>query len=112
MALLITEINATTGETTQREAADGEIHQYTPDVVVPASVSPIQAMTALDNAGLLSALDAYMQDASTPLLARRAYLMATEWRRDSLLVMNAAIVLGLTEKQVDDLFISASLIKV
>ena len=83
-----------------------------PEAASIVSVSPIQALTALDNAGFLATLDAHMQDPATPLLVRRAYMMATEWRRDSLLVTSAATALGLTEQEIDALFLAASQIKV
>lgn len=83
-----------------------------PAPAVPQSVTPAQAFTALDQAGKLGPLLAYIDAPDTPPLVRAVALGATEWRRDSLMLMTVAIVLGLTPAQVDDLFIAAALIEV
>lgn len=74
---------------------------------VPRVITPVQAFTALEEAGLLQRIYNHINSASTPLLVRMAFYGATEWRRDSLLVMNTAIALELTADQVDQLFIDA-----
>lgn len=70
----------------------------------PQSVTAVQAFAALDQAGHLAQLMAYLDAPDTPPLVRAVVMGATEWRRDSLMLMNVAIVLGFTSAQVDDLF--------
>lgn len=82
-----------------------------PAPAVPQSVTPVQAFSALDQAGLLGTLMAYIDAPTTPPLVRATALGATEWRRDSLLLMSVAIVLGLTGNQVDDLFKAAAAVQ-
>lgn len=78
----------------------------------PRAVTPVQAFTALDQAGHLAPLLAYLDAPDTPPLVRAVALGATDWRRDSLLLMTVAIVLGLTASDVDDLFDMAARIDV
>lgn len=75
-----------------------------PAPTVPESVTPVQGFTALDQVGKLARLLAYLDAPDTPPLVRALVMGATEWRRDSLMLMAVAIVLGLTPAQVDDLF--------
>lgn len=84
---------------------------YLPTPPAPQSVTPVQAFTALDQAGKLAALMEYIDAPTTPPLVRATALGATEWRRDSLLLMSVAIVLGLTGNQVDDLFKAAAAVQ-
>ena len=74
----------------------------------PTVVTPVQAFTALDQSGHLAPLLAYLDAPDTPPLVRAVALGATEWRRDSLMLMTVSIVLGLTPEQVDALFVTAS----
>ena len=83
-----------------------------PAQVVPTTVTAVQAFTALDQAGHLAKLLAYLDAPDTPPLVRAVVMGAIEWQRDSLLLMAVAIVLGLTPEQVDDLFSAAALIEV
>lgn len=83
-----------------------------PAPAAPQSVTPVQAFTALDQAGHLAPLMAYLDAPDTPPLVRAVVMGATEWRRDSLLLMSVAIVLGLTASDVDDLFDMAARIDV
>lgn len=83
-----------------------------PADIVPQSVTPVQAFTALDQVGKLAPLMAYIDAPTTPPLVRATALGATEWRRDSLMLMAVAIVLGLSQAEVDDLFVTAAQIKV
>ncbi len=74
----------------------------------PAVVSPVQAFIALDENGHLSKLMDYLNAPTTSHLIRAVVTGATEWRRDSLMLMSVAIALGFTVDQVDDLFVRAS----
>lgn len=75
-----------------------------PAPAIPQSVTAAQAFAALDQAGKLAPLLAYLDAPDTPPLVRAVVMGATEWRHDSLMLISAAIVLGLTPAQVDDLF--------
>lgn len=83
-----------------------------PTLAVPQSVTPVQAFTALDQAGKLAPLLTYLDAPDTPPLVRAVVMGATEWRRKSLMLMTVAIVLGLTASDVDDLFDMAARIDV
>ena len=97
-------------EITDRAAQ--ELQQQAAAPTVPQSVTPVQAFMALDAAGKLPALMAYIDAPTTPPIVRATALGATEWRRDSLLLMSVGLVLGLNDAQVDELFIAAAQIKV
>lgn len=84
----------------------------TPAPTVPQSVTAVQGFTALDRIGKLAALLDYLSAPTTPPLVKAVVMGATEWRRDSLMLMTVAIVLGLSSAQVDDLFRTAATIEV
>lgn len=101
-----------TGITPAAAAALQQAQAQQQAAVVPTVVTPLQAFTALDQFGLLAQVVAYIDAPDTPVLVRLAWLGATEFRRDSILVMNAAIILGLTEQQLDALFTAAAAVPV
>lgn len=80
-----------------------------PEPSVPAVVSMRQARLALLGAGLLSQVDAAIDDMDEPdkSAARIEWEYATELRRDHPLIAGLTEELELTEQQVDDLFIAA-----
>tara|TARA_R110001583_G_scaffold18501_3_gene73540 strand:- start:3474 stop:3785 length:312 start_codon:yes stop_codon:yes gene_type:complete len=69
-----------------------------------AKVSAFQAHQALDDFELIDQVESLMDDPDTPKKTRRAWRMATEFRRLSPTVLELAGVLGLTDEQVDELF--------
>jgi len=77
---------------------------------VPASVSMRQARLALLGAGLLSSVDAAIAAMPSPAkeAAQIEWDYASEVQRDNALIASLASGLGLTEAQVDDLFIAAA----
>lgn len=77
-------------------------------LVVPQTVTQFQARAALYLAGLLDEVEALMSAAETPALAKLAWQHAVEFRRDSPTVQTMASELGLTDQQIDQLFITAS----
>lgn len=80
---------------------------------VPAQVSRAQGKAALITAGLWDQVLAYVDGIADPTqqaLARVALDDTTEWRRDSPLLATAAAALGLSEQQLDDLFVAAAAI--
>lgn len=77
-----------------------------PPAPVPASITPLQARKALRAAGLFASVTQAMASMSDEELETWEYALAIE-RNDPLLVTVAAD-LGLTEAQVDALFVQAS----
>ena len=77
---------------------------------VPQSVSRAQGKLALIGAGLWPAAIAFVDGISDPV--QKAYAEVAlndtqEWRRDSPFLTSATAALGLTEEQLDALFITA-----
>jgi hypothetical protein len=90
---------------------DGSVFTKPPPLppVVPASVSRAQALAALSNAGLLTqAQDA--ANASTNPLVPIFWDNAQTFDRTSATVATLGAALGLTDAQIDSLFIAASTI--
>lgn len=83
-----------------------------PATPVPDKVTRFQVRAALYNEGLLNQVESIMQDQSTPMLAKLAWQDAQEFDRDSNLVFQIGILLGLDSNKIDDLFRKASIIKV
>lgn len=81
-----------------------------PVVLVPVSVTPYQARIALLNAGLLASVETVMADPGTDQAAGIAWEYATAIERDSPFIAALAPALGLTEEQIDGLFIAAAAI--
>jgi hypothetical protein len=106
----IQSINAATGETIVRDATPAEIAEIealrNALLPVPRRVTRRQARLALLNAGLLDAAEAAI--ANAPPAVRITYEDATEWWRDDPLIADLAQSLGLSESQVDKLFLKAS----
>lgn len=92
----------------------GEVVVFTPVPVVPAvpvSVSMRQAKRALLAAGLLDLADqaiAGIADDTERRAAQIDWTSATDVRRDWPLVASIAQALGLTDQQIDQLFVAAS----
>lgn len=93
--------DARTGEVTTREIPD-------PAPEVPASVTAMQARIALHDAGLLAVAHAAAEAAGGAV--QIAWEYATEFPRRSPTIAALASQLGLTDAQVDDLFIAAAAI--
>lgn len=74
---------------------------------VPQVVSRFQARAALLAAGLLDDATAAIE-ASGDAFTKLAWAEASEWRRDSALVVGMATSIGLTSGQIDDLFRAAA----
>lgn len=75
---------------------------------VPQSVSSMQAKVALSRAGLLSAVQSWVSSQNAE--AQLIWGSATTFSRDSAILNGAAAALGLTQAQVDQLFITAAAI--
>jgi len=86
---------------------DGSIFAK-PVAPIPHTVSPYQARAALDDIGLLDEVETLLTNPATPKKAKLAWLHAQEFRRDSPTVLAMSAQLGLTEEQLDALFIAAA----
>jgi len=75
---------------------------------IPAVVSRFQARAALYQAGLLDTVEAIMDLPETDMMAKIAWADAQEFKRTSPTIAAMAAVIGFTEAQLDDLFISAA----
>lgn len=73
-------------------------------------VSPFQAKAALLQAGLLSQVEALINDPATDPLVVLAWNNASEYRRTSSMIVNLAATLNLTDTQLDELFTNAATI--
>ena len=82
-----------------------------PPPYIPEAVTPSQARMALLQAGLLDDLTAIMSNPETPQAAKITWEYATVWMRDSAFIISLGQVLGLTETDIDNLFITASKIE-
>lgn len=78
---------------------------------VPLEVTPYKAKMALADAGLLDAVESLMVDPATPLRTRLAWKEALGFERHSDMIASAAALLGLSDAQLDALFVAASQIK-
>lgn len=78
---------------------------------IPQEVTRFQALAALHLAGLLEQVDAIMADPATDMLTVLAWKNAQEFKRTSHMVLNMAQALGLSDEQLDNLFVTASTIE-
>lgn len=81
---------------------------------VPQQVTNAQGVAALIQAGLWQSVLDYvdaMTDPTEKALAEVALHRTTHWRRDSPFLTAAAAALGLTDQQLDDLFVQAAEIR-
>ena len=78
---------------------------------IPAVVSIFQACEALEQAGYLDAVEAYMASDQADAKDKRAWRTISEVRRSSPLMLKMAGLIGITEAQVDDLFRAAGKIQ-
>ena len=79
-------------------------------VTIPQVVSFFQGCAALQAGGYLEAVESYMSGPATAV-EKLAWRTITEIRRASPLTSKLAAMLGLTDAQVDDLFILAATIE-
>lgn len=81
------------------------------DADVPGHVSRFQARAALYQTGMLDTVEAFMANSETDMMLRLAWQDAQTFRRESHFVTGMAQMLGLTETQLDELFIAAAQIE-
>lgn len=78
---------------------------------VPQEVTRFQAFAALHLAGMLETVEAMMADPATDPLTVLAWKNALVFKRHSPIVLTMAQALGLSEQQLDSLFITAASIE-
>lgn len=83
------------------------VNYVAPEIKVPDSVTRFQARAALLEAGLLPQVESLMAAPTVSPIARLAWLEAQEFKRTSPTVAGMAAVLGLTDAEIDQLFIVA-----
>ncbi|OZI31728.1 hypothetical protein CAL29_28045 [Bordetella genomosp. 10] len=99
----------------QRDAIAAVLADHDPTkpapVVVPAEVTRYQARRVLAERGLLSQVQAYFDALPDTDMSKLAWNEAPSVRRDSEALIAAAHALGLTDEQIDQMFVEASQIK-
>lgn len=91
----------------------GEIVPYVPPPVVrviPQQVTRFQGRAALFQAGLLDDIEAYMALDTTDWMVKMAWKEALHFDRPSPMIASLKDLFGLTDSQIDDLFIFAKTI--
>lgn len=90
----------------------GEIAEYVePPPVVPVSVTAAQGGIALIQAGLMDDVQAVVDAPETPAEVKWAWTHAQDWQRNSPALNYLADQAGITQTQMDDLFIAAAQIQ-
>lgn len=93
----------------QRDAVLAVIDAHDPTRrVVPSSVTRYQARVALANSGLLEQVNAYFDALPDSDTGKMAWLEAPTVERHSPALIAAAHALGLTDEQIDQLFITGA----
>lgn len=75
---------------------------------VPAEIDPVRALLILDAAGLSAAYEAWAADPARTFAERAFINRSAVWRRDDPVLIAGAAALGLSEQQIDSLFIAAA----
>jgi hypothetical protein len=79
-----------------------------PPPPIPTSVTRFQALATLAAGGYLDTVRTYINTLDPNNVQRLAFENATDWERTSPTVNALAAMLGLSDAQVDDLFIAAA----
>lgn len=79
-----------------------------PPPPIPATVTRFQALATLAAGGYLDTVHTYIDTLPRTNVTRLAFENATDWERASPTVNALATMLGLTDAQVDELFIAAA----
>jgi len=75
---------------------------------IPISVTALQALLAIDGAGLSEAYEAWASDPERTFAQRAFITKALIWNRSDEVLNEGATALGLTSEQLDQLFVAAS----
>jgi hypothetical protein len=79
-----------------------------PPPPIPSSVTRFQALAVLAAGGYLDTVRTYINTLDQNNVQRLAWENATDWERSSPTLNALATMLGLTDTEVDDLFVAAS----
>jgi hypothetical protein len=79
-----------------------------PPTPIPSTVTRFQALAVLAAGGYLDTVHAYIDTLPRSNITRLAFENAGDWERTSPTINTLAAMLGLTDAQVDELFIAAS----
>lgn len=79
-----------------------------PPPPIPTTVTRFQALATLAAGGYLPTIRTYINTLDQDNITRLAWESATEWERASPTLAALATMLGLTDTEVDDLFIAAA----
>lgn len=90
-----------------RQAGNSPAPFTPPTFGVPQEVSRFQGRAALIQAGHMAAIQAYIDAPTTDIMVKEAWANVTVFRRQSLMMLTVASVLGLSEEELDNLFIAA-----
>lgn len=92
-------------DTEYRWYAPGEIVRPEPDAnPVPQEVTALQAMKALDAAGMSAAYEAWANAPERTFLERAFIQRAAHWLRSDPVLLSGATAIGISGAQLDDLF--------
>lgn len=89
-----------------------EINDKLDEWRMSAICSPLQATIAMYQFGVLSQVEAYMADENTPFIEKVAYQKATEFRRNSPMILQLGQLFQWDEETLDSLFKVAMTIEV
>lgn len=84
-------------------------HLAVTHINTPQSISRFQGRTVLKRAGLFQSVEAAISQADE--FTQDAWADAIEWRRGSAMISALGGALGLTEEEIDELFITAASIE-
>lgn len=79
-----------------------------PPPPIPSTVTRFQALATLSAAGHLPAIRTYINTLDQDNITRLAWENAADWERTSPTLAALATMLGLTDADVDDLFVAAA----
>lgn len=88
--------------------AEAEALKPVPPPFIPQTVTRFQALAVLAAGGYLPTIRTYIATLDQDDIIRLAWESAAEWERTSPTLNALAQMLGLTDSQVDELFIAAS----
>ena len=81
------------------------IADYTYKITVPQSITALQGLLAIDVAGLSVAYEVWANDVARTFAEKAFINRAQIWKRDDTTLLSAATIFGLTDLQLDELFI-------
>jgi hypothetical protein len=87
---------------------EAEALKFVPPPLIPQVVTRFQARVALVQAGYFDTIDTYITTLPKTDVKRLAWEDAVQWERASPTLNFLANMLGLTDTDMDDLFVSAS----